>query len=181
MSRLFSALAPRSLPIRVLVGVFAGLALIVETPRASAQTSLPIVQPRSGSLSLANRERVSMFVPAEKRYDELMPDQKAKFRAQFSNLADADEPSYPIAGLRPVAEEIVHELAGGSVGKGALFMTVHVDEQGEAKSTAVFDMPDARVSRVVAVVLMKTKYKPAICKGKPCSSEFPFTARFDVE
>ena len=181
MGRPSSTLAQPLSPNRVLVGVLAGLTLIVEMPHVSAQTSLPIVQLRSGSLSLASRERVSMFIPAEKRYDELTADQKAKFRAQFSNLADADEPSYPIAGLRPLAEEIVAELANTSIGKGTLFMTVHVDEQGEAKPTAVFDTPDARVSRVVAVVLMKTKYKPARCNGKPCSSEFPFTARFDAE
>ena len=103
-----------------------------------------------------------MFIPAEKSYDELAPDQKAKFRAQFSNLAATDEPSYQIAGL-------------------ALLVTVHVDDQGEAKSAAVYETPDPRVARVVAVVLMKTTYKPARCNGKPCSSEFPFTARFDVE
>jgi hypothetical protein len=181
MGRGSNTVAPRTSLTRAVVGVLAGLALIVGVPQAGAQTSLPIVQPRSGSLSLASRERVSMFIPADKSYDELTPDEKAKFRAQFSNLAATDEPSYPIAGLRPLAEEIVAALAGGPVGKGALLVTVHVDDQGEAKSTAVYETPDPRVSRVVAVVLMKTKYKPARCNGKPCSSEFPFTARFDVE
>lgn len=179
MGRPFSTLAPPSPPTRVLVGVFAGLALIVELPHASARTSPPIMQ-RSGSVSLANRDRVRMFVPAEKHYDEFTPDQKAKFRGQFANLAETDE-SYPIAGLRPLAEEVVFELADASIGKCALFMTVHVDEQGDAKATAVYETPDARVSRVVAVVLMKAEYKPARCNGKPCSSEFPFAARFDVE
>ena len=83
--------------------------------------------------------------------------------------------------VAPLAEEIVATLAGGPVGKGALLITVHVDEQGEAKSTAVYETPDPRVSRVVAIVLMKARYKPARCNDKPCSSEFPFTARFDAD
>jgi len=181
MGRQFSTLAWCLPPTRVVVGALAGLALIVEAPHPAAQTSLPIVQARPDTGSRIRREVVKIFIPSEKPYDELTPEQKAKFRAQFSNLADADEPSYPITGLRPLAEEIVRALADGPVGKGALFMTVHVDEQGEAKSTAVYETPDARVSRAVATVLMKTTYKPAKCNGKPCSSEFPFTARFDVE
>jgi hypothetical protein len=86
-----------------------------------------------------------------------------------------------VTGLRPLAEEIVLALADGPVGKGALFMAVHVDAQGDAKSTTVYETPDSRVSRAVATVLMKAKNKPAKCNGKPCSSEFPFTARFDVD
>ena len=181
MDRPFSTLALRLPPTRVVFGVLLGLVLLADPPHVGAQTSLPIVQARPDTGSRIRREVVKLFIPAEKRYDELTPDQMAKFRAQFANLADADEPSYPIAGLRPLAEDIVLALADGPVGKGALFMTVHVDEQGEAKSTAVYETPDSRVSREVAVVLMKAKYKPARCNGKPCSSEFPFAARFDVE
>jgi len=181
MDRPFRTLVPRLPPTRVVIGVVAGFGLLVDAPHIGAQASLPIVQARPDTGSRIRREVVKLFIPAEKTYDELTPDQKAKFRVQFANLADTDEPSYPTSGLRPLAEDIVLALADGPVGKGGLFMTVHVDEQGEAKSTAVFETPDARVSRIVAVVLMKTKYKPAICKGKPCSSEFPFTARFDVE
>ena len=164
-----------------MAGALMGLALILDVPHAGAQTSLPIVQAQPGTGSRIRRELVKMVIPAEKRYDELTPDQKAKFRAHFSNLADTDEPSYPVNGLRPLAEEMVLALAYGPVGKGALFMTVHVDEHGEPSKTAVYETPDSRVSRTVASVLMKTKYKPAQCKGKPCSSEFPFTALFDVE
>lgn len=166
---------------RVVVGVLAGLVLLADSPQAGAQASLPIVQARPDTGSRIRREVVKLIIPAEKRYDELTPDQRAKFRAQFSNLADTDEPSYPIAGLRPIAEDLVLALADGPVGKGALFMTVHVDEKGEAKSTAVYETPDSRVSREAAVVLMKARYKPASCNGRPCSSEFPFTVRFDVE
>lgn len=181
MARQFSTLGLGLPSAQVVIGALAGLALLADTPQAIAQMSLPIVQARPDTGSRIRREVVKMFIPAEKRYDELTPDQKATFRAQFSNLADTDEPSYPIAGLRPLAEDIVLALADGPVGKGTLFMTVHVDEQGEAKSTAVYETPDSRVSREVAAVLMKAKYKPATCNGKPCSSEFPFTARFAVE
>jgi len=181
MDRPFRTRALRLPPARVVLGILTGFVLLVDAPHVGAQASLPIVQARPDTGSRIRREVVKLFIPAEKSYDELTPDQKAKFRAQFSNLADSDEPSYPLAGLRPLAENIVLALADGPVGKGTLFMTVHVDEQGEAQSTAVYETPDSRVSKEVAAVLMKVRYKPARCNGKPCSSEFPFTARFDVE
>jgi hypothetical protein len=181
MGRPFSTLALRLPPRQIIVGALAGLALVVGAPHVGAQASLPIVQARPDTGSRIRRELVKIFIPAEKRYDELTPDQKAKFLALFSNLGATDEPPYPADGLRPLAEAIVVALADGPVGKGTLFVTVHVDEQGDAKSTAVYETPGSRVSREVATVLMKAKYKPAKCNGTPCSSEFPFTARFDVD
>jgi hypothetical protein len=159
----------------------AAVVFLMEPVHAVAQTSLPIVQARPDTGSRIRREQVKIFIPAEKPYDQLTPEQRAEFRKQFSNLSEGDEPSYPVAGLRPVAEAIIFALADGKVGKGALFMTVHVDAQGKAQSTAIYETPDSHMSKEVAAVLMKEQFKPATCSGKPCSSEFPFTARFDVE
>ena len=70
-------------------------------------------------------------------------------------------------------------LADGAIGEGDLFMTVRVDENGEPQSTSIYATPSPRVSKEAAAVLMKAKYKPGTCAGKPCTSEFPFTAKFE--
>ena len=150
-------------------------------PPAAAQTSIPIVQARPDTGSRIRRERVKMYIDAEKPYAELTPEQRARFRALFAGLADNDEPPYPVDGLRPVAEALVFVLADGNVGKGRLFLTVKVDEKGAPSSVSVYEAPDSRTSREAANVLMKTQYKPGVCAGRPCASEFPFDVRFDAD
>ena len=150
-------------------------------PPAVAQTAIPIVQARPDTGSRIRRPLVKLHIDAEGPYAELTPEQRAKFRAHFAGLADADEPPYPEGGLRAVGGALAFVLAGGQVGKGRRFVTVKVDEKGVPSSVAVYDVPDARTGREAANVLMKTRYKPGVCSGKPCSSEFPFEARFDVD
>jgi hypothetical protein len=150
-------------------------------PTASGETAIPIVQARPDTGSRIRRERVKLFIPAERPYAELTVEQRAQFRAQFAGLADADEPPYPDRGLKPVAEELAFALADGKVVKGRLFLTVKVDEKGEPVSVAVFETPDSRTSKEAAAVLMKTHFKPGVCGGKPCASEFPFGVRLDDE
>ena len=72
-----------------------------------------------------------------------------------------------------------HEGQVVLVGEGDLFLTVRVDEKGEPQSTTVYATPGDRVSKEAANVLMRVKYKPGTCAGKPCTAEFPFTAKFE--
>ena len=150
-------------------------------PSASAETGIPILQARPDTGSRIRRERMKLYIPAEKPYAELTADERAQFRAQFAGLADADEPAYPARGLKPVAEELVFALADGKIGKGRLFLTVKVDEKGDPVSVTVYETPDSRTSKEAATVLMKTRFKPGMCSGKPCPSEFPFSVRLDDE
>jgi len=172
---LFRALAATTLAAAAVAGG-AGAA-----PPASAETAVPIVQARPDTGSRIRRERLKIFIPAERPYAELTPEQRAQFRAQFAGLADTDEPPYPDRGLKPVAEDLAFALADGNVGKGRLFLTVKVDEKGEPVSVAVYETPDLRTSKEAAAVLMKTRFKPGMCSGKPCPSEFPFSVRLDDE
>ena len=150
-------------------------------PSASAETAIPIVQARPDTGSRIRRERMKLFIPAERPYAELTAEELAQFRAQFAGLADTDEPAYPDRGLKPVAEELVFALADGKVAKGRLFLTVKVDERGDPVSVNVYETPDLRASKEAAAVLMKTHFKPGVCGGKPCQSEFPFSVRLDDE
>jgi len=144
-----------------------------------AQATIPISQARPSTGSRIRRELPKLTIPATDPYEKLTPEQMRAFRALFTNLADGDEPPYPVDGLLPIAKTLVFALADGAIGEGDLFMTVRVDEKGEPQSTSIYATPSQRVSREAAAVLMKAKYKPGTCAGKPCTSEFPFTAKFE--
>jgi hypothetical protein len=160
-----------------LVAAVASLATVVALD-AAAQVTLPLIQARPDTGSRIRRPLASLTVPASEPYERLTREQKAAFLAQFKDLREGDEPAYPAEGLLPIAKSLAFALSDGAVAEGELFVTVHVDENGVAQSTQVFATPSSRVAREAATVLMGVKYKPARCAGKPCSSEFPFTARF---
>jgi hypothetical protein len=144
-----------------------------------AQATIPITQARPNTGSRIRRPLPQLTIPATEAYDKLTAEQRHAFRSLFTNLAESDEPPYPVEGLLPVAKALAFALSDGPVEGGELFLTVRVDENGEAQQTSVFATPSPRISREAAAVLMKTRYKPATCAGKPCTSEFPFMARFE--
>jgi hypothetical protein len=144
-----------------------------------AQATIPITQARPNTGSRIRRALPQLTIPATEPYDKLTADQRRAFRSLFTNLAEGDEPPYPVEGLLPVAKAIVFALADGPIAEGELFVTVRVDENGEPQQTSVFSTPSQRISKEAVTVLMKTKYKPATCAGKPCTSEFPFMAKFE--
>ena len=149
------------------------------TPDMLAQATIPISQARPGTGSRIRRELPKLTIPATDPYEKLTPDQMRAFRALFTNLAEGDEPPYPVDGLLPLANSLVFVLADGAIGEGELFMTVRVDEKGDPQSTSIYATPSPRVSKEATTVLMKVKYKPGTCAGRPCTSEFPFTAKFE--
>jgi hypothetical protein len=106
-------------------------------------------------------------------------EQRRVFRALFTDLAEGDEHRIRSKVYLPIANALAFALADGAIGEGELFLTVRVDEKGEPQSTNVYATPSQRISKEAATVLMKIRYKPATCAGKPCTSEFPFTARFE--
>lgn len=144
-----------------------------------AQATISITQARAATGSRIRRDLPKLTIPATDPYDKLTAEQRRDFRALFSNLAEGDDPPYPLDGLLPVANALAFALADGAVESGELFLTVRVDEKGEPQSTSVYATPSQRISKEAATVLMKIRYKPATCAGKPCTSEFPFTARFE--
>ena len=160
--------------------VAAAIDAAASSQTAIAQATLSITQARPATGSRVRRELPKLTIPATDSYDRLTPEQKAAFRAQFSNLGDGDEPPYPLEGLLPIAKSLAFVLADSTtlLGEGDLFITVRVDEKGEPLSTNVYATPSSRVSREASTVLMSIKYKPALCASKPCTSDFPFTARF---
>jgi hypothetical protein len=119
----------------------------------------------------------SSNIPLNKTYEELSPEEKAEFHALYEAMPPGDEPPFPIHGLRPVFNNI---KKGQQIvrARGRLNMIVTVGPDG--KAIDVMDMGGVggvnalEMSRYAGSVLLMTKFKPAICGGKPCKSQFPF-------
>lgn len=116
-------------------------------------------------------------IPLNKTWEQLTPEQKAQLISLYESMAPGDEPPFPIDGIRPVFNSIAK---GQRIvrARGTLNMVVNVSPEG--KALEVIDLggvagPNAReMTQFAQSVLLMTKFKPAVCAGKPCKSQFPF-------
>src|SRR3954469_16522092 len=69
-------------------------------------TLLTNVPTTSTGTLLKKRLRWTSSIPLNKSYEQLSPEQKAEFRALYVALPDADEPPYPLQGLKPLFNAI---------------------------------------------------------------------------
>jgi hypothetical protein len=116
-------------------------------------------------------------IPLDKTYQQLTPQEKADLRALYTSMPPEDEPPFPLAGMRPLfnsirrGQQIVH--AGGR-----LDLVVTVDAHGKATEIADFGGVKGnnayQMTQYAGSLLLMTKFKPAVCGGKPCQSQFPF-------
>lgn len=58
---------------------------------------------------------------------------------------------------------------------GPFLIHVKVGKDGNATEVVVPASPDEKITQAIAAVLMNEKYKPGVCKGKPCAMDFPFS------
>jgi hypothetical protein len=121
-------------------------------------------------------------IPLNKTYEQLTPEQKAEFHALYVKLADGDEPPFPATGIKPIFNAI---KKGQSVlqARGELNFGVTVGPDGVASNVedygGVSGANAYEMSQYVASVLVKAKYKPAVCQGKPCTMQFPFKLKLN--
>jgi TonB-like protein len=118
------------------------------------------------------------IVPFDKRYSELTVEQQRILKSHYERMGDADEPPFPVNGLRP----IYLMLASGQQElrvHGPLTIFVEVDSQGRATKVSVLQSPSPEMTKFAASVLLLEKYKPAVCNGIPCTMEFPFRITFE--
>ncbi len=119
----------------------------------------------------------SSKIPLDKTYEQFAPEEKAEFHALYVALAAGDEPPFPAAGMRPVFNSI---KKGQQIvrARGQLNLVVTVGPDGKALEVAdlggVGGANAMEMARFAGSVLLMTKFKPAVCGGNPCKSQFPF-------
>ena len=116
-------------------------------------------------------------IPLNKTYDQFTPEEKAQLNSLYEAMPPGDEPPFPLQGMRPVFNNL---KKGQQIvrARGRLNMVVTVSPDGKAVDVAdhggVGGPNAAQMTQFAQSVLLMTKFKPAVCGGKPCKSEFPF-------
>ena len=153
-----------------------GLAVAQDAP-AKAGFNIKEDTPATGS----NIRRDAVWggsLPYDKTYAELSPEQQRIFKSRFVEMPEGDEPPFPVDGLGPLIGAISKASRTVDVGVGRLEMDVFVDETGTTTKVDIVRSPDGRLSKYAATIAMLTKFKPALCKGKPCAMGFPVNLSF---
>jgi hypothetical protein len=142
-----------------------------------ARFSIKQDEPSTGS-TISREIVIAGTVPFDKRYSELTVEQRRIVKSQYERMGDADEPPFPVNGLRP----IYLMLASGQQElrvNGPLTIFVEVDSKGRATKVSILQSPNPAMAKFAASVLLQEKYKPALCNGIPCTMEFPFRTTFE--
>lgn len=149
-------------------------------PRSAAGIATTRVtnEPTLDTGTLLRKEmRWTSKIPLNKTYGELTPAQKKELHSMYESMPFGDEPPYPIDGMKPVFNAI---KAGQEklLARGVLNIAVTVKPDGTAKEVVdLGSTKNAEMTQFAAAVLMMTKFKPAICKGLPCESQFPINLK----
>jgi Gram-negative bacterial TonB protein C-terminal len=156
-----------------LTAIFAISSSAQDTPEK--KTYRLIAEPVIGS-NLPQHIVRSAPYPVDRAYAQFTDEEKATLRSQYEGMPESDEPPFPVKGLAPILRD-VSKLTGALKAEGELTIFVTVDPSGNATQVALVKYPNAEVANAVAYVLIKAKYKPAMCAGQPCTLDFPFRTK----
>ena len=69
---------------------------------------------------------------------------------------------------------------GGLAPRATLSEPFHCDVDAAGKATAahVYSTPGKNTSDYMTAVLLRERYKPALCAGTPCAQQYLFTAQW---
>ena len=116
-------------------------------------------------------------LPLNKRYDELTTEQKDIVNLWYEHIGPGDEPPFPMEGLKSIYEPFA-ELQARLHVVGDLVLVATVGQDGTVVEVKTYRSPTDQVTRVASSILLLTKFKPALCRGKPCKMDFPVEIAF---
>jgi hypothetical protein len=128
---------------------------------------------RDQSASHVRKDAVKATLPLNKSWAELTPEEQGRVRRLYDTMAPGDEPPFPLAGMESILEHVAQVRSRTRV-TGQLAIFVDIDASGEPVAATIQRAPDADYAKAVALILMKTPFKPATCSGAPCAMTFPF-------
>jgi hypothetical protein len=142
---------------------------------ASPDTNVKQTDPGTGT-RINRTIASSQSFPLNKKWSELSEHDRAVFRSQYEDMPDTDEPPYPIDGMAPIFRQLSVEAGRAGV-YGVFIIDVTVNPQGKGTKVTLIKYSTVEAAKVLAYVLVHTKYKPAVCHGKPCIMDFPFSVK----
>ena len=147
--------------------LLANLSIAAEEPLLKYK--IKEAEPATGSN--IRRDVIKSSMPLDKTYRELSNEHKAMVRAEYEAMPPEDEPPFPLEGLGPLYDTL-RKVSNKLDNLGDIVFIVTVDSSGEGVSARVIKADDAQIGRYAAQVAMMTRFKPALCAGKPCTMDF---------
>ena len=163
----------------VLAGLFAALGVRADETLPPARFAIGQDVSDTGT-RIPRRVVTGSLIPINRRYADLTPDERQLVKSQYEAMAPADEPPFPVDGLESVYAAVA-KVQKILLVTGNLAMEVEVDSQGQASAVRVLASPDPKLTQAVALVLLLTRYKPAVCGAKPCRMSLPINVNFSVD
>lgn len=119
------------------------------------------------------------FIPMDKRFEEFTPEEKARLRANYESMPEADEPPFPRDGMKKIllALRQMSEKRGAT---GKLRIHFLIDQNGKPIKADIYESPDDLLTNAMARVVLGTPFKPAVCSGKPCIMEFALIVQLNL-
>lgn len=161
----------------------AAAALLAIAGQSSAQLPAPqyvviVNETRTGSI--LRREQGEGFpLPVASSYEQLTPEQKAIVHSWYEHIEPGDEPPYPAEGFAALFDAI-REGQEKLMVRGELELAGTVGPAGNVTKVEVLKSPNWDMGQFAGTVFLMTRFKPAICKGRPCQMQFPLSLRFDL-
>lgn len=147
--------------------LFANISFGQEAP--ALKYKIKQTEPSTGSN--IRRDVITSSMPMDKTYRELSDEHKAMLRADYEAMPPEDEPPFPLEGLGKLYDTL-GKVSDKLDNRGDIGVIVTVDSNGEGVSARVIKADDAQIGRYAAQVAMLTRFKPALCAGKPCTMDF---------
>ncbi|XLZ70289.1 energy transducer TonB [Massilia sp. SR12] len=156
----------------------ASLAAPAPCPAQNAKPEYAIKEdaPPTGSSILRKGVRADA-IAINKHYHELSPEDRAYLHSLSDALPEGDEPPFPAKGLKPVHNAMYKAQAKLGV-DGELHLLATVNSQGDVEEVKTFGSPSPEMTQYAVEVVLRTKFKPAVCAGMPCRRDFRFSYQF---
>jgi hypothetical protein len=132
--------------------------------------------PTTGSL-IRKFEVLPGDIPLNLSWEQLSPQDRARFQGNYERMAPGDEPPFPIGGLRTLYGPLAKANRKLQV-TGDLFVVATVDATGETTEVRIINQPGSEMGTFAGQLLLLAKFKPAVCQGKPCQMDFPLRFTF---
>ena len=152
----------------------AAVTLLVQTAMAQTpapQFSIKEDQPRTGSH--IRKDSVRGFdVPINLPYEQLSADDKRRIHAFYENIADGDEPPFPLEGLVAIYDPLRKALSRLR-DRGDISLVATVDSTGRVQEVKVLKSTSPAMTNFASQLLLLTAFKPAKCGRQSCVMDFP--------
>jgi hypothetical protein len=161
----------------------AGLSMGIASSPCLAQTSAPeygIKEDDAPTGSHIRHDEVSStLLPINRTYQQLTPKEREYVNSWYEHVAPGDEPPFPLNGMKSIFD-VIRRGQERLLVTGKLYLVATVEPNGTVSAVKAYGSPSPEMAKFAGEALLLTKFKPAVCGGRPCRMDFPLQYNFTV-